>query len=787
MFVGRGVRASVAWVAALACTMCSGAAAAPPGGDTPGGASDARGSTRVVTLAENGLARYVVHAGATDAVTRHAADEIADYLSRIAGAQFVVTEAEQASGKQSIDVGGDGGARRCRGTGAAPLGNDGFVICLSGRDLVIAGDTPRGTLFGAYWWLDRQLGVKWLAPDATELPTARMLRVAVPAVRQVPRFAYREVLSAEGEDKVYRAHNLLNGESHGTSFRPSPPGIDMWDRSWLAREGDFDFWTLVPRSRYAAAHPAWYAGGQLAMMSPDVRRAMAESIVERLRKRPDPGGIWFGIHDMDWGWDMDAASRAFADAHGGAPAAAFLDMVQDVSARVRQSIPDARFAMPAYHWGFAPPAGMKVPDNVRVYPMTIQVDYSTALNEGRNAALGDGLRRWNDIASHVLVWDHIVNFGGFIQPTPNLYPIGRSIAWLATLPSVEGYFAEGDWQSRGGEFSSLRVWMIARLLWSPDLDARDLVREYCDAYFGAAGPAIARYIDRMHAAARASGDVLGEQTPVGASMYSYAFVREAERDFDAAQQAVAGDPKRLARVSQARIPLDFVILALRDRYAARARRDGWDLGIDARRARFDAAVAAAGIRQYRQSGNLAALGALLDVERRPGAPPAIVAGLPARDWRSIDTRQANLYDSARVIADPLAPDGSAISVRGDAMVWAVQLKLDKLPRDGKWDLFVAARVSDGAGAAPAGAVRVGAYPPMTLRRDTPARTLPRSGYQWLSVPGGPFAYGVDHEKGIYVHGVGLARGQNVLVGPFIAIRHGATSATEQETFEGSVQ
>ncbi|AZQ53085.1 DUF4838 domain-containing protein [Burkholderia cenocepacia] len=767
------LRAAAAAGCALVALGAEGVQTVPPTHDVQAGNGHARvsASASSALLAQDGVARYRVRAGAADAVTRHAADEIADYLSRISGASFAVSDDDEDRAP-AIVVGGEHAAQRCGAANAAELGSDGFVICRSGIDLVIAGATPRGTLFGAYWWLDRKLGVKWLAPDATDVPRQAVLRVDAAPVRQVPRFAYREVLSAEGEDKPFRAHNLLNGESHGTSYRASPPGIDMWDRSWLARDGDADFWTLVPHDRYAGAHPAWYAGGQLAMMSADVRATMAAEIVKRLKRVPDPGGIWFGIRDMDWGWDPDAASRAFADAHGGALSAAFLDMVRDVSAQVRAAVPGARVAMPAYHWGFTPPDGMQVPDHVRVYPMTIQVDYSVALNEDRNARLRDGLKQWNAIARHITVWDHVVNFGGYLQPTPNLYPVGRSIAWLATLPNVDGYFAEGDWQSRGGEFASLRVWLIARLLWTPTADPRTLVREYCDAYYGAAAPAVMRYIDRMHAALRASGDVLAEQTPVGMSMYTYDFVRESERDFDGAARAVDADAVRSARVRQARVPLDFVILALRDRYAARAAQDGWDLDVGARRARLDAAIAAAGIRQYRQSGNLAALGALLDIDRHAVVAPPLVAGLADGDWRAIDVSHVNLYDSARMVADPGSLDGAAIAIRGDSGAWAIQLKLDKLPRDGRWDLYVSVRVPEGGGTG-AAAVRVGAYPPMTLRTDTPARTLDDTQFRWLPVPGGPFAYDADHEKGVYVHGVGFARGQSVRVGAFVAIRHRA--------------
>ncbi|MFM0737931.1 DUF4838 domain-containing protein [Paraburkholderia xenovorans] len=736
------------------------------------------------TLADHGVARYTIRAGATDAVTRHAADELADYLSRISTAQFSVSDDDGFGGRPAIVVGGGQDAvQHCAGNRDAALGDDGFVICQSSGNLIISGNTPRGTLFGVYWWLDRQLGVKWLAPDAVEVPVQRTLKVSTVAVRQKPRFAYREVLSAEAEDKTFRAHNLLNGESHGTSFRPSPAGIDMWDHSWLARGGDFDFWTLVPRSRYATEHPDWFGGGQLAMMSPDVRRVMADEIVQRLNTRNAPGKIWFGIHDMDWGWDMDLASRAFADSHGGAPSAAFLDMVTDVAARVRQQIPDARFAMPAYHWGFAPPDNMSVPDDVLVYPMTIQVDYSTALNEGRNSQLGEGIRRWNEIARHVMVWDHIVNFGGYLQPTPNLYPIGRSIAWLATLAHVEGYFAEGDWQSRGGEFSSLRVWLIARQLWSPSADVPALVREYCNAYYGAAGPAIARYIDRMHETARATGDVLAEQTPVDSAMYTYEFVRQSDRDFGVAERAVADDSTKLARVRNARAPLDFVILALRERYEDRAQQDGWDMDIAARKTRLLDTLAASHVSAYRQSGDLGALRSLLDVSWHPSTPPAGVSKLDATDWQEIGVRKLNLYDSARVVSDTEAAQGGAVSLRGDSGAWAVQLKFDKLPHEGQWDLFAEVRVPDAALAPAGSAIRVGAYPPMTRRTDTPVRALPGSAYRLLPVPGGPFAYTFDHERGVYVHGVGLAKGQAVLIDRFIAIRHDAATAATSAMLE----
>lgn len=727
---------------------------------------------RTLTLADHGATGYHVQVGAlADAMTLQAASDLADYLKRMTGSnvgRLADDNAPQAG--PSIVIGLDNRLARalCPSAVFDTLGPDGFVLCTSGENLVIAGATPRGTLYGVNWFLDRVLGVKWLAPDATYVPSRPTLQIDAPHDRQVPRFAYREVLSWEGQDKAFRAHNLLNGESHGPSFAPTPPELDDWDHSWLTKGGDASFWDLLPRDKYLKSHPEWYAGGQVAMMNADVRRVMAEQIVERLKALPDYRKVWFGIHDMDWGWDMDADSRKFADRHGGNPSAPLVDMVEDVARQVRAVMPGARFAFNAYHWGFAPPAGMVLPDYILVYPMTIQVDYSTPLNLGRNVQLGRGLAGWSAMAKHMLVWDHVTNFAGFLQPTPNIYPIGASIKWLATLPSVSGYFAEGSWTTPGAEFASLRVWMIGRLLWDPRQDVHELVSEYCRDYFGAAAPQLLAYIDLMHAALAASGDVLSEQTPVDMKMYSPQFVAQADKLFDNAEQAVADAPSLLARVRQARMPLDFVILVRRREYQDAHAVPGWQLDYAKRIARFNETVQRTHVSAYRQEGDLDGLNQLLAIERRAATPPAQSAGLPAADWSDIQDLNLNIYSSARIVADAAASDGAAIRMPGDSSVWAVQLKFDKLPREGKWDLFVDVRV---AGAAGGGSVRVGSYPPMDRFKQVSASTLNQGTYQSIPVPGGPFVFESDHEKGVYVQAVDMKAGDAVFVDRIVAVRH----------------
>lgn len=450
-------------------------------------------------------------------------------------------------------------------------------------------------------------------------------------------------------------------------------------------------------------------------------------------------------------------------------------MVIDVANQVRKVLPGARFAFNAYHWSFTPPKDMTVPDYVLVFPMTIQVDYSTPLNQGRNTQLGKDIVDWNAIAHHVLVWDHITNFSGYYQPTPNIFPIGHSIQWLATLPNVQGYFAEGSWETPNAEFASLRVWMISRLLWNPDENVASLVAEFCQYYFGAAAPAVLRYINLMHAAVAKSGDVLSEKTQADLAMYDLDFVVAADKLFDEAEAAVAGNPVMLAHVKAARMPVDYVVLLRRNEYAEEAtrRKVSWQVDYDKRLARFELGVKTIKLQQYRQGGGARELAELLVIERHAAPPPAPAKKLPDKDWRVYQDLSFNRYDSARIVQDSAASDGAAIRMNGNSSVWAVQFKMDKLPKTGQWVLYADVRVEAAAGHEQAEGVHVGAYPPMNLFSNGLVGTLNDGHYHLIKVPGGPFRFNADHEKGIYIQPPNQGFVKYVYVDRLVAIQVGA--------------
>lgn len=717
-----------------------------------------------------GIPVVAVHVGRKESlITLAAAAELNSYLGRVAGhTPPNLSSDEKASNAPLILVGGENliAQKLVPAADIASLSDDGFIVRSLGRTIIIAGRTPRGTMYGVNWFIDRQLGVRWLSPEFTYIPSVKQLTLPRFNMRQEPRFSFREILVSEAQDKVWRQHNLLNGESHGPSYSATPPTIASWDRSWQIPGSAASFLTLLPQAQFAGSHPDWYAGGQLAMMNSEMRAAMAQAVIANLRKFPDYRQVWYSISDEDWGWDMDPQSRAFAAAHGGHASAPRLDMMIDVANQVRKALPGARFAFNAYHWSFIPPTGMTVPNYILVYPMTIQVDYSRPLFDARNGEIADGIAKWNSIASHIIVWDHITNFGGFIQPTPNIIPIAKSIKWLSTLRNVQGYFAEGSWDTRGSEFNALRSWIMSRLLWDPSLDIDKLIADFCSLYYGPAAPFIERYVSLYHRKIAESGDRLSEKTPIDLKMFDTAFMIEAESLFDQAEAAAKGT-RFAEHVGEARIPLDYVLLVRRHDYqtAAKELGIGDSKAVQLRSSAFLAKVEKAGITQFYQGGSIASLKERIAIERKKASPPNLSGqGQPVVQWREIQDLSFNLYGNARLVADAAASDGAAVSLSMNDAAWNIQLKPDKLPKTGNWWIYAAIRTEGMTGSDEA---HLGSAPPMNCFTKIMAASEGSGTYSLFEVPAGAHRYSTDHNASVYLAAVPTTSKGRLLVDRFI--------------------
>jgi hypothetical protein len=130
-----------------------------------------------------------------------------------------------------------------------------------------------------------------------------------------------------------------------------------------------------------------------------------------------------------------------------------------------------------------------------------------------------------------------------------------------------------------GALTDLRAYIHARLMWDPDFDVKQGIKEFADAVYRDAGPYIVSYIDMLHdkdiyvmdsvvpyyqrkwgipyTTETMPGFHLPISTPLPIKVEK---LRHIVALFDKAERAVADDPQTLKRLKLVRLSLQYAIV-----------------------------------------------------------------------------------------------------------------------------------------------------------------------------------------------------------------------------------
>ena len=124
-------------------------------------------------LAKNGCSQWhIIMAHPVHETVKLAAHELQKFLMQMSGASLPTQTELQPKAEKEILVG-----RSSRLTEYDieidwdSLGEEGFVMKTGDSWLLLAGATPRGTLYAVYAFLEEIMGIRWLASDCTVSPT----------------------------------------------------------------------------------------------------------------------------------------------------------------------------------------------------------------------------------------------------------------------------------------------------------------------------------------------------------------------------------------------------------------------------------------------------------------------------------------------------------------------------------------------------------------------------------------------------------------------------------------
>jgi len=463
---------------------------------------------REFTLSEQGTTNYsiVIARDAAPPVSK-AAMELALFLNEATGATFEVKQDDVPASPFEIVLGETNHKTLADiDSSLHPSAWEGFVIVPEQESLyIMGGRISRGTLYGVYDFLEQEIGVRFLAPEVNHIPHHPTLTVRVAPRFYDPPFEYRGHYPPNTQRPGY---GLWANRSRVNSF-----GVGSGHVRRLGHPVH-TFAVLVPVDKHFAAHPEYFAlidgkrvASTLCLTNPGTLKVALETAGNWAESAANDPGVKniVQISQNDSGAYCQCKGCAAVNEEEGVPmTGTLIRFLNGVARGIARDHPRVFVETLAYMTAEVAPTKTRADPNVIIWMAPIMKDSSRMLTEpqgsyGRglgdlsqrtshlpdhlnNRASYENLKGWLQASQCVYIWDYPQSFHDFLVPYPSLWANAANIRLFAEH-GVKGYFPQQP-NTDGSEMRYLRNYMLTRLQWRPQADARELVEEFCHLYYG---------------------------------------------------------------------------------------------------------------------------------------------------------------------------------------------------------------------------------------------------------------------------------------------------------------
>jgi hypothetical protein len=500
-------------------------------------------------LVENGQpAAAIVIPENGDPACRRAADILQDAVRRMSGALLPIQEKARPGRAGEVAIGF--AVDRLPATPAsARLAEDGFLVATAGGNLYIRSGGDKGAIYGVVHLLERYFGCRRFSPTVSAFPRRETLDLGAVSDVDNPVNQIRIVNGDFSKDEDLRDWLRLDITE------------DVFGRGYYVHT----FNRLVPWETYFAGHPeyfSWMNGkrikDQLCLSHPDVLRLAVQTLAAEIAAQPDRQ-VWSVSQNDNFSYCQCPDCRRATEEEA-SPAGPIIRFVNQVAAR----FPGKIISTLAYQYSRQAPRLVRPAANVQIMLCTIELNRSVPIEDDPSSRqfLQD-IVDWGKLSRNIYLWDYTVNFNHHVSPFPNLHALQPNIRFFVRSGARQ-HFQQSN-TSAGHEFSELKHYLLARLLWNPEVDADAVMREFLDGYYGAASPWMAKYIAGLRDALGRSAARLDIYEPPASHAEGYLSGDQSAQYnqwFDRAEAAVRSDPPLLERVKTARLPLQYAMLEI---------------------------------------------------------------------------------------------------------------------------------------------------------------------------------------------------------------------------------
>ena len=492
-----------------------------------------------ISLVTNGTSSYsiIIPLKANEQETR-AASLLQKYIKEISGCELQITHEINHAGKGIF----------IRET--AGLQFDGYRISTSADgSLTILGGKRKGCVYGAITILETYLGCHLYSPTFKVIPATKNL--GLPTINR-----------ADSSVNNYRIVNYFS-----PAYQNDEDLMD-WNRlfsRYIFASHSFDW--LVPWETYFKMHPEYFAlreGKRLPTQLCLTNKDVLNIAIEKLRKEiaANPTQVYWSVAQNDYGNPCQCEKCLAIEKIDKSQSGPIINFVNQIA----REFPDKMFCTYAYSYSQSAPEVTKPIDNVHITLCSIETDRSRPIATDTSKAANQFVKDivdWGKISKHIATYDYTINYHHFISPHPNLFVLQPNIQ-LFVKNNVFDHYQQSD-IAEGHEFVELRLHLISRLLWNPNIDVSATMDEFLRGFYGRSAAWIRKYIDELQSDLVKSGDRLNIFGPPSIHQNTYLTAKNLEKwsgYFDQAEAVAEFDSTFLRHVQVARLPLSYAILEI---------------------------------------------------------------------------------------------------------------------------------------------------------------------------------------------------------------------------------
>jgi len=460
------------------------------------------------------------------------ADTLNVYLNKAVGISLEISDKQK---KRSINL-----------VEKTDLNKDFISIDYKDSLITISANNKRNLYYATYDFIEKFLNVNWLSNDFTYYEDLKSINFP----KNYSYYFEPPVLTRTVHSKLFYKDSVFADKLKVTN--------EAFPR-YVPSARVHTFHRFLPYEVFYDKNPEYYAlrngkrlPTQLCLTNTDVLKIVKDSVNSFFNKFPNSDVISVSQDDNTQYCQCDKCSKI--DNQEGSPAGTMIHFVNAVA----ESFPNKTISTLAYQYTRKPPK-VKPIENVLITLCSIECNRSVPIELGCKDFSSD-LKGWSQLTDNIRIWDYTTQFTNFLAPFPNWGTIKPNIN-LFVDNNAKWIFEQHS--NNDSELFELRSYIMAKLLWNPNLDFQTLLNEFNNKYYGNGGKYISEYVNSIQNQIDNTSFFLflyGDPSQGFDSFLSPENLLNYDILFNKALSSVELDSEYYKRILRSKISIDYAVL-----------------------------------------------------------------------------------------------------------------------------------------------------------------------------------------------------------------------------------